>query len=170
MDVSIIIVNYNTKQLLKNCLNSIYKYTDSLDFEIIVGDNGSKDGSVEMVVQEFEGVIIVDTKENLGFGKGNNRGVERASGEYVFLLNSDTLLIENSIFKLYEFFKINEKKLKIGALGCKLVDEKLNIMNSGGGFPKVANDLKEYYYSDDDNVTFVAKNLIEEIEDRYSEE
>ena len=84
MQVSIIIVNYNTKELLNNCLKSIYKYTKDIDFEIIVSDNGSTDNSISMLKTEFPQVIIVDNGKNLGFGAANNKGLEIAKGKYIF--------------------------------------------------------------------------------------
>ena len=101
--VSIIIVNYNTKQLTLNCLKSIYEYTKDIDFEIIVVDNASSDGSVEAIRESFPIVNVIGSNENLGFGRANNLGAKYAQGKYLFLLNSDTLLIENSIKKLYDF-------------------------------------------------------------------
>ncbi|WP_417939610.1 glycosyltransferase family 2 protein [Flavobacterium sp. RS13.1] len=147
IQVSIIIVNYNTKLLLSNCINSVIQHTFNLVYEIIVVDNGSTDGSVEMLQEDFANVVLVAANENLGFGKGNNRGVDVAKGDFIFLLNSDTLLIENSVFDLYQFFTNNENKLNIGAIGCKLVDLELNVCNSAGSFPLVINDIKKYYYS-----------------------
>ena len=87
MDVSIVIVNYNTRDLLRNCLNSIYEKTKSVDFEVIVSDNGSVDGSVEMIRSEFPQVMVIENNANLGFGTANNRGTRRACGKYIFFLN-----------------------------------------------------------------------------------
>lgn len=145
MEVSVIIVNYNTSHLTNACIDSVIKYTSNLNYEIILVDNASSDGSQELF-RSRKDIIFIESNVNLGFGRGNNLGVNNAKGNFLFFLNSDTLIIENSIFHLYEFFKRNEDQLKIGALGCKLVDAELKIMNSGGGFPKVVNDLKEYYY------------------------
>lgn len=119
MDVSIIIVNYNTKQLLKDCLNSIYEHTKDINFEIIVSDNGSKDGSIEMLKTEFPQVILIENNANLGFGKANNRGLEIAKGEFVFYLNSDTLLNNNALKIFYDYWKKHENE-NLGALGCNL--------------------------------------------------
>lgn len=102
MDVSVIVVNYNTKGLLEKCLFSIYKFTEQIDFEVIVVDNNSKDGSVNMVKKEFPKVHLIVNKENLGFAKANNQGIKVARGRSVFLLNSDAYFIENSIKKLID--------------------------------------------------------------------
>lgn len=75
MDVSIIIVNYNTKELIRNCLKSVFEKTSGIEFEVIVSDNGSSDGSIE----EFPQVILLENEENLGFGKANNRALKIAN-------------------------------------------------------------------------------------------
>ena len=85
IDVSVIIVNYNTKDLLQACINSVKEQTKDVSFEIIVSDNGSSDGSIEMLRGEFPEVIVLENKDNLGFGKANNRGAEIANGKYLFL-------------------------------------------------------------------------------------
>ena len=136
MDVSIIIVNYNTCNLLRNCLNSIFKHTEGIDFEVIVSDNGSKDGSIEMVKQEFPLVILIENNANLGFGTANNRGLEIAKGKYIFYLNSDTILINNAVKLFYDFWETSPDKAEIGALGGNLLDENGNIIHSYGNFPK----------------------------------
>lgn len=105
MDVSIIIVNYNTCVLTRNCLKSVFEQTKDVDYEIIVSDNGSKDGSIEMIKAEFPQVILIENNENLGFGAANNRGSEISKGKYLFLLNSDTLLLNNAIKKFFDYME-----------------------------------------------------------------
>lgn len=135
MDVSIIIVNYNTKQLISNCINSIYKYTKDIEFEIIVSDNGSKDGSIEMIKATFPNVILIENNENLGFGAANNRGLKIAQGKYVFYLNSDTVLYNNAIKIFFDYWENASNKDQIGALGGILLDENMNETHSYGDFP-----------------------------------
>ena len=89
MDVSIIIVNYNTCALTRNCLKSVFEQTKDIEFEVIVSDNNSNDGSIEMIKQEFPQVILIENNANLGFGAANNRGLKLAKGKYIFYLNSD---------------------------------------------------------------------------------
>lgn len=132
MDVSIIIVNYNTKELLKACIESIYKQRMAVSYEIIVVDNDSKDGSGQMVKDFFQEVILVQSKENLGFGRANNLGVRYASGDFLFFLNSDTLFLNNALDFFVEFYKNN--KFKIGALGAILSDSEKNYCHSYGPF------------------------------------
>lgn len=107
MDISIIIVNYNTRELLENCLESVFRHTSGISFEIILVDNASTDGSVVMVRQQFPSVRVIALEQNIGFGNANNRGVVDASGEYLFFLNSDTLLQDNSVAVLWNFLQEN---------------------------------------------------------------
>ncbi len=134
IDVSIIIVNYNTKELLKNCINSIYKNTHDINFEIIVSDNGSVDGSIEMLKELFPDIILLENNANLGFGKANNIAKKRALGKYIFYLNSDTLLCNNAIKCFFDFWETNKDK-SIGALGANLIDYDNNYMHSFSNFP-----------------------------------
>lgn len=97
MDVSIIIVNYNTKNLLIDCINSVKEKTQDISYEIIVVDNASTDGSIESLKKNHPDVIVIASNENLGFGRANNLGAKYSKGKYLFLLNTDTLLINNSI-------------------------------------------------------------------------
>lgn len=143
--VSIIIVTYNTLQLTKNCINSILEHTSDINFEIILVDNNSTDGSKECF-EKHTHISYIYLNENLGFGKANNIGVADASGEYVFFLNSDTILFENSIHKMITFFEEDETAIKIGALGCILIDENLNPNGSGSHFPTCKAIIIEYLY------------------------
>lgn len=136
MDVSVIIVNYNTCVLTRNCLNSIYQQTKDIDFEVIVSDNGSKDGSIEMIKKEFPQVILIENNANLGFGAANNRGLKIAKGKYIFYLNSDTVLLNNAIKFFFDYWEQSQEKDKIGALGANLLNDKGEIIHSGGKFPK----------------------------------
>lgn len=119
MDVSIIIVNYNTSELLKGCLTSLINKTTDLEYEIIVVDNASKDNSLEMIYKYFPQVKLIESKENLGFGMANNRGAEIANGKYLFLLNTDTILINNAI-KIFLDFMEEENSRNIAACGGNL--------------------------------------------------
>jgi GT2 family glycosyltransferase len=144
MDVSIIIVNFNTKELTQQCLASIFEHTKDIEYEVIVVDNASVDGSQNMIKKEFPNVLLIESSVNLGFGRGNNLGAERAQGSYLFFLNSDTLLVENSIKKMLEFFINNEGRLKIGSLGCLLVDKDNNINGMGDELPMCRSEIQKY--------------------------
>lgn len=120
VDLSIIIVNWNTREFLKNCLRSIYRTTRNMKFEIIVVDNASSDGSAEMVEKEFPGTRLIKNKENRGFAFANNQGIKVAQGEFVLLLNSDTIILDNAIEESMNFMR---RYKKAGAMGCKLLNQ-----------------------------------------------
>ena len=143
MKVSVIIVNYNTLHVLRPCLNSIIEQTAGIDYEIIVVDNGSTDGSIEALSGDNH-VILIPTGENLGFGRANNKGLEQAKGDYIFFLNSDTLLKNNAVKMLYDFAQQYQGKL--GALGCILEDRQGNRIHSYGPFPKMGNDFHKFLW------------------------
>ncbi|MFH1192650.1 MAG: glycosyltransferase family 2 protein [bacterium] len=107
MDLSIIIVNWNVRDLLERCLASIYKETQNLDFEVIVVDNASSDGSVEMIKENFPQVRLLINKENRWFAGGNNQGIAAARGELILFLNPDTVVLDNAIGNMAEMMDNN---------------------------------------------------------------
>ncbi len=117
MDLSIIIVNWNTALFLIRCLHSIYKTTKKVDFEIFVVDNASKDNSVEMVRNKFPKIKLIANKGNRGFPKANNQAIKISQGEYILLLNPDTIVGEDTIDGCVEYLK---KHPNVGALGVKI--------------------------------------------------
>lgn len=119
MDVSVVIVNYNVKEFVQNLLHSLEKATRSIKAEIIIVDNASDDGSVELISEKFPDVKLVASKENLGFGKANNVGFRLAQGKYIFILNPDTLVQEDTLEKLIAFF---ERTPEAGMIGCKILN------------------------------------------------
>lgn len=141
MELSIIILNYKTKVLTINCINSIieqYKkeLTDN-KFEIILLDNNSKDQSIEDFRKlKVPGLTIVESKENLGFAKGCNLGAKHASGEYLLFLNSDTLIKDQGFVKMVDYFKSNKN---IGVLGGKLKNADGTSQPSSGKFYNLFN-------------------------------
>ena len=145
LDVSIIIVNYNTKELTRNCLRSVFAQTKDIRFEVIVSDNGSTDGSIEMIRAEFPQVILIENNANLGFGAANNRGLKIARGRYVFYLNSDTVLLNNAVKLFFDYWESSPDKERIGALGCVLQDEDGNAIHSGGRFPTPMSAQKKLF-------------------------
>lgn len=120
MDVSIIIANYNTKALTKQCLQSVFEKTKEIAFEVIVVDNASQDGSQQMLKEEFPNVQLVENMENLGFGKANNKGIKIAQGRNLFLLNSDTILRNNAVKVLSDYLDGNPG---IGVCGGNIFDQ-----------------------------------------------
>lgn len=118
LDISIIIVNYNTKKLTMECIKSIYDSNIVSAFEIILVDNHSTDGSVSAVKEIFKDVQVVANQENVGFSKANNIAIDLSNGRYVLLLNSDTIVKNGTIDTMVQF--MDEHK-DIGASGCKVV-------------------------------------------------
>jgi GT2 family glycosyltransferase len=118
-DLSIIIVNYNTKRLLFDCIKSIYESKSSLDFEIIVIDNNSDDGSEILVRDGFPEVSLIKNKVNRGFAAANNQGLKMMKGQYGLLLNPDTVVLDNAFSKMVEFMEAHKN---IGILGCKILN------------------------------------------------
>ena len=118
MDLSVIIVNYNTKELLQKCLESVFASKTGFKFEVLVSDNGSKDGSVEMIRQNFPQVKLIENNANLGFSKGNNVAIRQALGKYVLLLNSDTQVRADAFDESIKYLELH---LEIGCLGAKLI-------------------------------------------------
>lgn len=119
MKLSIIIVNYNVKYFLEQCLYSVIKASLNLPAEIIVVDNNSVDGSMEMVRKKFPKVQVIANMENVGFSKANNQAIKIAKGEYVLLLNPDTIVEEDTFIKTVHFM---DEHPETGGLGVKMID------------------------------------------------
>jgi len=119
LDLSIIIVNYNVKEFLQNLIHSIEKATLNLTKEIIIVDNASDDGSVDFIKDKFPEVKLIANKKNLGFGKANNLGLKIAAGEYILLINPDTLVAEDTFEKMIQFFNDTPAA---GLAGCKILN------------------------------------------------
>jgi GT2 family glycosyltransferase len=116
-DVSVIIVSWNAREFLRNCLNSIQEVGRSTVREIIVVDNASIDGSAEMVADQFPEVLLIRSAENLGFARANNLGIKRSSGSWLALVNSDVIVHANCFPKLVDFLSSHEK---VGLVGPKI--------------------------------------------------
>lgn len=134
MDLSIIIVSYNTKDLLKQCLDSIYGKVQNISFEIFVVDNNSQDGSPKMVKNLFPQVELIENKENKGFASANNSAIKKSKGRYVLLLNSDTIVLPGSLSKMIQFM---DKTPRAGAVGCKLINPDGSLQSFGRGLKRV---------------------------------
>ena len=123
MQLSVIILNYNVRYFLELCVLSVQKAIHDIDAEIIVVDNNSSDDSCEMIRRRFPEVILVENLENLGFPKGNNIGVAHAKGEFVCILNPDTVVAEDTFEKLLKFITSSAVETpQLGITGCKLID------------------------------------------------
>jgi GT2 family glycosyltransferase len=127
MDLSIIIVSFNTKRLLKGCLTSIFKNGFKGKLEVIVVDNASKDGSALMMTKNFKQVILIKNKENFGFAKAINQGIRKSKGKFVLLLNPDLLLKKSSLDSMVNFAK---KEPSLGAIGGRLLDPDGSVQGS----------------------------------------
>lgn len=143
MELSIIIVSYNTAGILKKCLEALFlslKQTEISRTEVIIVDNGSNDGSAEMVGKYFPQAIVIPLRKNLGFSGGNNLGILKSTGRYILLLNSDTQVNSETI---PELLKTLTRDGKIGAAGCKLLNSDGTVQPSAGYFPSI---VKVFYW------------------------
>ena len=143
MKLSIIIVSWNVKDDLAVCLRSIYENRPHEQFEVIVVDNASKDGTVETLKSDFPQVRIIANDDNRGFSGANNQGIEIAEGEYLFLLNPDTIVHRNSLDNLIKIFDENPR---VGACGPKILTGEGEIQASVGGLPTFRATLYRYTF------------------------
>lgn len=137
-DFSVIIVNWNTKQLLLDCLASIERNAGRASCEIIVVDNGSTDGSVDAVRQSFPRATIIENGANLGFARANNRGLRHMTGTYAILLNSDTVVQEGAFVRLLAFM---DGHPQAGMCGPQLLNADGSLQTSYGTFPTLASEF-----------------------------
>ena len=121
MQLSVIILNYNVRYFLEQCVLSVQKALVNLDAEIIVVDNNSSDDSCEMMKQLFPHIKLIENPVNVGFPKGNNIAVSEAKGEYICILNPDTVVAEDTFTKIFNS-KLSTHNSQLGIIGCKLID------------------------------------------------
>jgi GT2 family glycosyltransferase len=138
MDLSIVIVNWNTKEFLKGCLESVWESLDGLEAEVIVIDNASTDGSVEMVRRKFPRTRLVANLENRGFAAANNQGFDRARGRHVLLLNSDTIVHGDVLARSVEYL---DKNPEVGMMGCRVLNGDGSTQLTCSQFPTFTNLL-----------------------------
>ncbi|MGD8501698.1 MAG: glycosyltransferase family 2 protein, partial [Phycisphaerales bacterium] len=143
MDVSVIIVNWNTEGLLRGCLASIYERAGDVDYEVIVVDNASTDGSVEVVKNDFQRVILIENAENRGFSKANNQGMAVAKGRYVLLLNSDTVVLDEAIAHTVRFA---DEHPQAGVISCRVLNPDDTVQPTCFMFPSILNMLLSSTY------------------------
>jgi len=143
LDVSVIIVNWNTKELLKKCLASVYEQKKNINYEVIAVDNGSTDGSVEMVKDEFPEVSIIENSKNRGFAAANNQGIKIAKGRYVLLLNSDTVVLDNAVAKCVLFA---DAYPDAAIVGCRVLNPDKTLQPTCFMFPSILNMLLSTSY------------------------
>jgi GT2 family glycosyltransferase len=138
MDLSIVIVNWNTKELLRDCLSSVQAGLDGIEAEVIVIDNASTDGSVEMVHRHFPRTRLIVNPENRGFAAANNQGFDRARGRHVLLLNSDTVVHRDVLARSVEYLDNNPG---VGMMGCRVLNGDGSTQMTCSRFPTFANLL-----------------------------
>jgi GT2 family glycosyltransferase len=132
IDVSIVIISWKMKNLLEKCLQSILNFSNGLQFELIVIDNNSNDGTSEMIKNNFPEVKLIQNNRNKGVAPARNQGIRVSKGKYIMILDADVELLENSICKLFQFMEKNES---CGIVGCMLIDKDGNLQYSCKRFP-----------------------------------
>jgi len=165
LDLSVVIVSFNVRKFLEECLHSLYKTTKDIQFEVFVVDNQSKDGTVQMLKTEFPNVNLIVNQENLGFVKANNIAFKKSRGKYILMLNPDTVIVQNSFGQIIDYF---EQNTKIGAIGCKMLNSDRTLQPSCYNFPslreifglyflgnRIFNSLKKINYDKTQVVDFV---------------
>lgn len=134
MKLSIVIICWNDLKVIKDCLHSIYAGTHRADFEVIVSDNGSSDESVAFIRHNFPQTRIVENGANLGFAKGNNAGIDVAQGQYVLILNPDTIVHDGSLDRWIDFA---DQHPEAGAFGCRVLNPNSSYQSPARPFPSV---------------------------------
>lgn len=141
MKLSVVIVNYNVKYFLAQCLDSVLRATRSIDSELFVVDNCSSDQSLEYLIPLFSEVKFIENKENVGFSRANNRAIRESTGEYVLLLNPDTVIGEHTLLRVCDFMDAHPEA---GALGVKMIDGFGTFLpESKRGFPSPWNSFSK---------------------------
>lgn len=136
MDVTVIIVNWNTRGLLFNCLKSLKENAGDVDYEVIVVDNNSSDGSPDMVRKEYPEVQLIVNDENIGFAAANNKAIPIAEGRYVLLLNSDTIITDKVVEKTVAYA---DENIEAAAVGCQIRRDPETVQMTCFRFPSVLN-------------------------------
>ena len=135
MKLSIVIICWNDWKVIENCLRSISESTRRTEYEVIVSDNGSTDGSVEKIRETFPTVRVIENRANLGFAKGNNVGIRETQGEYVLILNPDTIIHDGSLDRWIDFA---DRHPEAGAFGCRVNNPDGSYQRSGRPFPTIS--------------------------------
>ena len=142
VDLSIIIINYNTFHLTSNCIQSVYKWTLDVFYEIILVDNNSNECNPDLFKDKFPIIKLIKNNENVGFAKGNNIGIKHSIGNIILLLNSDTELIDNSIYKAYQILVTTNY---VHVITGKLLFPDGQLQHQCGRFPSISRQLVELF-------------------------
>jgi GT2 family glycosyltransferase len=142
VNLSIIIINYNTFETTCDCLKSLYKFNPKCSFEVLLVDNASSECDPNLFLEKFPTVKLIQSAKNLGFAGGNNLGLDHAIGEYILLLNSDTIFIEDCITPCIEFMEHNPK---IGVLNPKLLNPDLSYQKNARRFKNITRELLDFF-------------------------
>jgi GT2 family glycosyltransferase len=145
LDLTISIVSWNIKDLLEKCLKSVFEHTKGISYEVFVSDNGSTDGTIEMVKKDFPQVKLIENGANIGFTKANNKVIREAKGRYVILLNSDTIITPRSMEALVKFM---DEHPEAGAVGPKLEYPDGSPQPSCRSFPTIETELYKALFLD----------------------
>jgi len=142
MDMSIIIVNWNSASYLRACLSSLYFQIQSFTFEVIVVDNASYDGCEELIQKQFPGVLFIQSSENVGFGRANNLGFSRSCGEFILFLNPDTEIVGDALERMLDCLRVTRAA---GATGVRLLNTDGSLQTSSvQAFPTITNQLLDF--------------------------
>ena len=161
MDLSIIIINYNSRQVLLNCLNSLTPSTSFISSEIFIVDNASTE-SIRDIEKEFPKVNFIYNEKNIGFAAANNIGVKHAKGKYILLLNPDTIVNENSFQPMINYLDTHSD---VGIVGCKIFNAEGEIERSTHSFPSLlkefmhANEFLKIFFGYDSQLAKILKNI-----------
>ena len=140
--VSVIIINYNTFTLTSNCIRSVVENTIDVAYEVILVDNASTECNADKFLVEFPGIVLVKSSTNGGFAYGNNLGIDLSKGEYILLLNSDTILQEDSISRCVEYLQLHDAT---GVLGCRMIYPDGKIQYSARRFRSISWELLDLF-------------------------
>lgn len=146
MKVSVVILSYNAKDMLKRCVDSVLKYTSGIDYEVIIVDNASTDGVQDVIKSYGKKVKPIFSDKNLGFTGGNNLGIKEAKGDYVLLLNNDTEFVENTLPIMHLWM---ESHPKVAVSSCQMLDSEQKVSPTGGFAPTLGRVLNWALFLDD---------------------
>lgn len=138
LDLSIVIVSWNTREITRECLESVYRQTRGIHFEVIVVDNASEDGSAQMVAAQFPQVVLICSPSNVGFAAANNLGFKVAKGRYILLLNSDTVVLDGALQRTLEYA---DSRDDLGIVSCKVLNKDRTLQPNCSMLPSNLNFL-----------------------------